>query len=89
MKDETIICACGIAFIWSAREQDFYKSKGFLKPKKCPVCRQEKKNSQASFDGRPGHFKDPYEFRKERVFGKDKKWSRGSGPKLPALDFEY
>jgi hypothetical protein len=41
----TIVCIdCGNSFIFSKGEQDFYKSKGFKNPTRCPDCRAKRKN---------------------------------------------
>ena len=43
MVDEKIVCiACGETFEWSANEQEFYKEKGFVQPKRCKKCRGQK-----------------------------------------------
>ena len=43
--DKTIICKeCGKEFVFSAKEQEFYKQKGLEhEPKRCKDCRQKKK----------------------------------------------
>ena len=33
---------CGKRFVWSEEEQKFFKLKGFVPPKRCPVCRDKK-----------------------------------------------
>lgn len=33
---------CGKRFIWEIEEQKFFKSKGFVPPKRCPSCREKK-----------------------------------------------
>jgi CxxC-x17-CxxC domain-containing protein len=52
-EDKTLQCAdCGRDFTFSATDQEFYKSKGFLnEPKRCPTCRQSKKNERSSRGG--------------------------------------
>lgn len=44
-QDKTIQCSdCGKSFTFTAREQEFYASKGFAnEPKRCPECRQSRK----------------------------------------------
>ena len=44
-KDKTIKCVdCGTEFIFTARDQAFYKEKGFTnEPKRCKPCREAKK----------------------------------------------
>ena len=44
-KDIKIKCQdCGNEFIFSASEQKFYEEKGFIPPKRCRLCRQNRKN---------------------------------------------
>ena len=51
MADRTLVCAdCGAEFVFTEREQAFYREKGFdNEPKRCPSCRAAKK--QAKRDG--------------------------------------
>ena len=44
-QDKKIQCSdCGITFTFSAEEQEFYASKGYINdPKRCPPCRQARK----------------------------------------------
>jgi CxxC-x17-CxxC domain-containing protein len=44
-QDKSIQCIdCGITFTFSAKDQEFYKSKGYTnEPKRCPECRQSRK----------------------------------------------
>lgn len=43
-KDRTIQCVdCGGDFIFTAGEQDYYKSKEFFEPKRCTPCRRNKR----------------------------------------------
>ena len=67
--DKTITCRdCGTPFVFTAGEQEFYASKGFInEPTRCPTCRQARKTNKsgggfaprersarpASFDGAP------------------------------------
>ena len=55
-NDKSIQCAdCGATFTFSAQDQEFYASKGFTnEPKRCPSCRQERKNSRPGGGGRGG-----------------------------------
>ncbi|NNJ09931.1 zinc-binding protein [Chloroflexales bacterium ZM16-3] len=50
--DKTLTCRdCGMDFVFTAGEQEFYASKGFVnEPTRCPSCRQNRK-SQASSGG--------------------------------------
>lgn len=34
---------CGAEFLWSVREQEFYKERDYEPPKRCPHCRIEKR----------------------------------------------
>jgi CxxC-x17-CxxC domain-containing protein len=51
--DKTITCRdCGMDFVFTAGEQEFYASKGFVnEPTRCPSCRQARK---ASMNGNGG-----------------------------------
>ena len=44
-EDKTLQCVeCGTTFTFTAGEQEFFQSKGYLsEPKRCPTCRQAKK----------------------------------------------
>jgi CxxC-x17-CxxC domain-containing protein len=43
--DKTLTCRdCGMDFVFTAGEQEFYASKGFVnEPTRCPSCRQSRK----------------------------------------------
>ncbi|MDD3237965.1 MAG: zinc-ribbon domain-containing protein [Candidatus Gastranaerophilales bacterium] len=44
-----LTCAdCGETFEFTAEEQEFYSSKGFSEPKRCPKCRAARKNARNS-----------------------------------------
>ena len=44
LKDKTIKCKkCENEFIWTVREQEFYKEKGFYRPSYCKDCRKKTK----------------------------------------------
>jgi CxxC-x17-CxxC domain-containing protein len=53
--DKTITCRdCGMDFVFTAGEQEFYAQKGFTnEPTRCPSCRQARKSSGG---GRSGGF---------------------------------
>ena len=53
--DKTITCRdCGMDFVFTAGEQEFYAQKGFTnEPTRCPSCRQSRK---ASGGGRSGGY---------------------------------
>ena len=46
-EDKTLVCKeCGEEFIFTAREQEFYESKGFVnEPQRCKPCRDKRKNA--------------------------------------------
>ncbi len=46
-EDKTIVCKdCGEEFVFTAREQEFYESKGFAnEPQRCKPCRDKRKNA--------------------------------------------
>lgn len=51
MSDRTLTCRdCGNEFVFTAGEQDFYVSRGFSDPQRCPSCRQARKQ-QRNADG--------------------------------------
>ena len=56
MSDKTITCKdCGSTFVFTEREQEFYKEKGFdNEPQRCPGCRAAKK--QQSNGGNRGSY---------------------------------
>ncbi|MBI2305426.1 MAG: zinc-ribbon domain containing protein [Chloroflexi bacterium] len=49
-EDKTLKCRdCGMDFVFSAGEQEFYAAKGFRnEPQRCPSCRTEKRRQRAS-----------------------------------------
>jgi hypothetical protein len=51
--DKSILCPdCGTTFTFTAGEQEFFASKGFTNdPKRCPLCRQAKKQRGGSQGG--------------------------------------
>ena len=57
--DKSIQCAdCGVTFIFSVEEQEFFASKGYTnEPKRCPSCRKARKAER---------YGDGYSFRSER-----------------------
>ena len=46
-EDKTLICKdCGAEFVFTAGEQEFYDSKGFVnEPQRCKACRDARKNA--------------------------------------------
>jgi CxxC-x17-CxxC domain-containing protein len=55
MADQNITCVdCGQQFTFTESEQEFYQSKGFSTPGRCPDCRAARKaarNSGSSYSG--------------------------------------
>lgn len=51
--DKTLTCRdCGASFVFTAGEQEFYASKGFVnEPTRCPSCRQARKSAMSSGGG--------------------------------------
>ena len=58
-QDRELRCAeCGDTFVFSAGEQEFYASRGFVNdPKRCPVCRRARRSRRSgmSFGGEQGY----------------------------------
>ena len=48
LQDKTLQCAdCGASFTFSAGEQEFFQSKGYVnEPKRCPTCRRTRRSRQ-------------------------------------------
>jgi CxxC-x17-CxxC domain-containing protein len=57
-EDKTLQCVdCGIQFTFTADEQEFFRSKGYVnEPKRCPACREtrrsQRSNQEGGFQGR-------------------------------------
>ncbi|MCL2621644.1 MAG: zinc-ribbon domain-containing protein [Firmicutes bacterium] len=53
MQDKTIKCKdCGKNFVFTVRDQEFYKEKGYdNEPQRCAECRRAKKQQNNSFGG--------------------------------------
>jgi hypothetical protein len=51
--DKSISCPdCGTTFTFTSGEQEFFASKGFTNdPKRCPQCRQAKKQQRGGSQG--------------------------------------
>lgn len=51
--DKSLQCAdCGVTFIFTADEQEFYANKGYAnEPKRCPGCRETRRAQRNSFGG--------------------------------------
>jgi CxxC-x17-CxxC domain-containing protein len=54
-QDKTLQCVdCGVQFVFSGDEQEFFKSKGYTnEPKRCPSCRETRRAQRATQDGTP------------------------------------
>jgi CxxC-x17-CxxC domain-containing protein len=52
-QDKSLTCAdCGATFVFSAEDQEFFKSKGYTnEPKRCPECRQARKSQRYGNSG--------------------------------------
>jgi len=49
--DTTLTCRdCGQAFTFTSGEQDFYASRGFSEPSRCPDCRAARKSQREGGD---------------------------------------
>lgn len=76
MSDRTLTCRdCGNEFVFTAGEQDFYTSRGFSEPQRCPSCRQQRKaqrNGGGDSFGHSGGFgNDSYSGGYTRSGGRD------------------
>jgi CxxC-x17-CxxC domain-containing protein len=51
--DKTLTCRdCGMDFVFTVGEQEFYASKGFVnEPTRCPSCRQARKSAAGNSSG--------------------------------------
>ncbi|MFP3898047.1 MAG: zinc-ribbon domain containing protein [Dehalococcoidia bacterium] len=51
--DKTLQCSdCGATFSFTAEEQEFYASRGYVnQPKRCPACREAKRAQYNSYGG--------------------------------------
>lgn len=57
MQDQTLTCKdCGQQFTWTVSEQEFYQSKGFSAPVRCPECRRKLKEQKQQQGGGGGRF---------------------------------
>ncbi len=55
--DKTLVCRdCGMEFIFTSGEQEFYAQKGFdNEPTRCSSCRQSRKQGRSSSTGGGGY----------------------------------
>ena len=50
--DKVLVCAdCGQEFTFTAGEQEFYASRGFTEPRRCPSCRASRKAARNDSGG--------------------------------------
>ncbi len=55
MADQTLTCSdCGEQFQFTESEQEFFKSKGFSAPVRCPACRAARKAARQGGNGYGG-----------------------------------
>jgi CxxC-x17-CxxC domain-containing protein len=53
--DKTLTCQdCGQTFTFSADDQEFFATKGYSEPKRCPNCRQARKAERGGGGGGGG-----------------------------------
>ena len=52
-QDKSIQCSdCGAAFTFTADDQEYFRSKGYINPpKRCPECRQTRKAERTGSSG--------------------------------------
>lgn len=54
--DKTLTCQdCGASFVFSADDQEFFATKGYSEPKRCPSCRQARKAERGGYTPREMH----------------------------------
>jgi CxxC-x17-CxxC domain-containing protein len=54
-EDMQLPCSdCGQSFVFSAEDQEFYQQRGFSSPKRCPICRANRKMSDNRGGSRGG-----------------------------------
>ena len=54
--DKTLTCQdCGQQFTFSADDQEFFSSKGYSEPKRCPACRSARKAERGGGGGGGGY----------------------------------
>jgi CxxC-x17-CxxC domain-containing protein len=50
--DKVVTCAdCSQDFVFTASEQEFYASRGFTEPRRCPSCRASRKAARGDTGG--------------------------------------
>lgn len=54
-EDREVKCLdCGVSFIFSAEDQEFFAKKGYSEPKRCASCRAARKANSPRNGGRSG-----------------------------------
>jgi CxxC-x17-CxxC domain-containing protein len=54
--DKALTCAdCSQNFIFTASEQEFYATRGFTEPRRCPSCRASRKAARGDTGGGTGY----------------------------------
>lgn len=53
---------CGKIFEFLAEDQEFYATKGYSSPKRCPECREARKRNSQPRGGSGGGFREKREF---------------------------
>lgn len=54
--EKTLTCQdCGQSFTFSAEDQEFFATKGYSEPKRCPSCRQARKAERGGGGGDGGY----------------------------------
>jgi CxxC-x17-CxxC domain-containing protein len=63
LSDKTLVCVdCGNEFIFTAGEQEFFNSRGFINdPKRCQTCRSSRRSEQRGGGGGGGFSSGPRE----------------------------
>lgn len=55
--DSTLTCRdCGQSFVFTSGEQEFYASRGFSEPSRCPDCRAARKSERGGGGGGGGSY---------------------------------
>ena len=58
-SDKVMTCAdCSQDFVFTAREQEFYATRGFTEPRRCPSCRASRKAARGDTGGSSGGYGD-------------------------------
>ena len=54
-QDKSLTCSdCGAEFVFTAKDQAYYSERGFVPPKRCKVCRENKKTQGGGGGGGRG-----------------------------------